>query len=274
MSHSEQNERGLWERFADARVIDLSQPLENVLPVSPNHPGFKMSLMRRHGDMVRADGGSAANEMMVMGGHTSTHVDALCHISHQGKLHGGHDAQEAARGGRFAVHGVETIPLTFCRGVLLDVAGLHGVEVLEPGQPITPEDLAACCDQQGVEIRPGDAVLIRSGWPVHWADPKRYLGAEDGVPGPNEEAGRWLANHGIRLTGSETVAYEWIPPGRGHALLPVHRILLVEHGIHIVENLNLGGLAANRIREFLFVLTPLKVVGATGVPVRPVAVVG
>jgi kynurenine formamidase len=263
----------LWEQLAGARVIDLSQPLENVLPVSPNHPGFKLSLMRRHGDTVRADGGSAANEMMVMGGHTSTHVDALCHISHEGKLHGGHDAQQAVKGSRFAVHGVETIPLTFCRGVLLDVAGLHGVEVLEPGRAITREDLESCCERQDVEVRAGDAVLIRSGWPVHWGDPERYLGARDGVPGPDEDAGRWLAERGIRLTGAETVAYEWIPPGRGHALLPVHRIMLVENGIHIVENLNLTQLAAEQVHEFLFVLTPLKVIGATGVPVRPVAVV-
>lgn len=274
MSTDGRHREALWDRFRDARVIDLAQPLENVLPVSPNHPGFKLALMRRHGDTVREDGGSAANEMMVMGGHTSTHVDALCHISQDGKLHGGHDAREAVDKSRFGVHGVETIPLTFCRGVMLDVAGLHGVDVLEPGTRITADDLRSCCERQGVELETGDAVLIRSGWPRHWGDPERYLGARDGVPGPDEEAARWLAGRGIRLTGAETVAYEWIPPGRGHALLPVHRVLLVEHGIHIVENLRLTQLAEEQISEFLFVLTPLKVVGATGVPVRPVAVTG
>jgi kynurenine formamidase len=273
MSADPRESNALWDLFEGAHVIDLAQPLENVLPVSPNHPGFKLALLRRHGDMVRDDGGSAANEMMIMGGHTSTHVDALCHISQDGQLHGGHDAREAVQKSRFAVHGVESIPLTFCRGVMLDVAGLHGVEVLEPGRPIEPDDLIGCCERQGVEIREGDAVLIRSGWPAHWNDPERYLGAKDGVPGPNEEAAQWLAAKRIRVTGSETVAYEWIPPGRGHALLPAHRVLLVESGIHIIENLRLTQLAEEGISEFLFVLTPLKVIGATGVPARPVAVV-
>ena len=77
---------------------------------------------------------------------------------------------------------------------------------------------------------------------------------------------------GSAMLGGETIAYEWIPAGRGHALLPVHRILLVESGIHIVEAMNLGNLADLNITEFLFVMTPLKIVGATGVPVRPIAI--
>jgi kynurenine formamidase len=76
----------------------------------------------------------------------------------------------------------------------------------------------------------------------------------------------------VRITGAETVAYEWIPAGRGHTLLPVHSMLLVAAGIHIVEAMNLEALAADRAWEFLFFLSPLKVVGATGVPVRPIAI--
>ena len=81
--------------LANAAIYDLSHPLEVQIPVSGNHPGFRMALIRRHGDMVRADGGSAANEMMVMGGHTGTHLDALCHVSHKGKLFGNEDAASA-----------------------------------------------------------------------------------------------------------------------------------------------------------------------------------
>jgi kynurenine formamidase len=263
----------LWEAVAQARVFDLAQPIEATMPVSPNHPGFKLALQRRHGDMVRADGGSAANEMMLLGGHTGTHVDALCHVSHQGKLFGGADAYEAQKGGRFRTLGVETVPLSLCRGVLLDVAGLHGVEVLAPGTAITADDLEQAARRQQVEVRPGDAVLVRSGWPAYWGDAARFLGHEAGVPGPDEGAARWLAERRIRITGAETIAYEWIPAGRGHALLPVHRVLLVESGVHIVEAMNLTELAGAGVSEFLFVMTPLKVVGATGVPVRPVAVV-
>jgi kynurenine formamidase len=115
-------------------------------------------------------------------------------------------------------------------------------------------------------------VLIRTGWPKHWNDVDTFLGHRGGVPGPDESAASWLAERKVRITGGETIAYEWIPAGRGHALLPVHRILLVESGIHIVEAMNLGNLADLNITEFLFVMTPLKIVGATGVPVRPIAI--
>jgi len=252
----------LWDQVAAGRLYDLAQPLEALMPVSPNHPGFKLALMRRHGDSERADGSSAAN----------THVDALCHVSHRGLLHGGADAFEAQRGGRFQTHGVEEIPLTLCRGVLLDVAALRGVDCLEPGEAITADDLAAAAARQGVEVTAGDAVLIRSGWSRHWGDPARFLGQQDGAPGADESAAQWLIDRRVRITGAETIAYEWIPAGRGHALLPVHRMLLVDAGIHIIEVLDLSRLAADEVWEFLFVLTPLKVVGATGVPVRPVAV--
>lgn len=267
------NQQPLWEQFRGATIYDLAQPLEHGMPVSPNHPGYKLALQRRHGDMVRADGGSAANEMMLLGGHTGTHVDALCHVSHQGRLFGGHDAAAAQTGGRFRVLGVETIPLMFCRGVMLDIPALHGVSVLDPGTPITAEDLDRAAARQGISVGEGDAVLVRSGWPAHWKDPDTFVGHRHGVPGPDESAAAWIAGRKARVTGAETIAYECIYPKVGHASLPVHRKLLVEEGINIIEVLDLSSLAAAGVSEFLFVLTPLKVVGATGVPVRPVAVV-
>ncbi|MEW6638082.1 MAG: cyclase family protein, partial [Actinomycetota bacterium] len=145
-------------------VFDLAQPLAAETPHSPNHPPFRMSLMRRHGDMVREDGSSAANELIVTGGHTGTHVDALAHVSYRGELHGGVSAGEAQRGGRFKRHGIDTMPPTVCRGVLLDVAALHGTDVLPGGYGITAEDLSATARKAGVEVRDGDVALIRSGW--------------------------------------------------------------------------------------------------------------
>jgi kynurenine formamidase len=263
----------LWQQLAASKIYDLAQPLEAKMPVSPNHPGFKLALMRRHGDMVRADGGSASNEMMMLGGHTGTHIDALCHVSHNGELHGGVDAHEAQKGGRFSKLGVETIPIILCRGVMLDVPGVHDVEVLEPGRAITADDLRRAEERQGVKVRKGDALLVRSGWPAHWDDPVTFLGHAHGVPGPDESAAAWMLEREIRVTGAETIAYEWIPAGRGHALLPVHRMLLVEKGVHIIEAMNLTELAKDGVSEFLFLVNPLKVVGATGIPVRPLAIV-
>jgi len=254
-------------------VYDLAQPLEQSIPVSPNHPGFRMALYRRHGDGVRTDGSSSASELIVTGGHVGTHVDALAHVSLHDRLHGGASASDAQRGGRFSVHGIETMAPLVCRGVLLDVPGSRGMDVLEAGEPVGAEDCERAADWAGIEVGPGDAVLVRTGWTRHWADPPTFVGLERGAPGPDETAAGWLAERRVALTGGETVAYEQIPPGKGHALLPVHVLLLVEHGIPIVEMLDLDRLAADRIYEFLFVLAPLKIVGGTGSPVRPLAVV-
>lgn len=267
-------EKKLLEKLKDgAAVYDLAQPLAAETPSSPNHPDFRMGLIRRHGDSVREDGGSAANELITTGGHVGTHVDALAHVSHKGYLHGGVPAEESQRGGRFSEHGIDAMQPVVCRGVLLDVAAVHGVDVLPGGYGITVGDLAAAEDLAGIQVSPGDAALVRSGWSSKFGDPGAFVGHESGVPGPEEEAAEWLADRDIRVTGAETIAYEQIKPEIGHSLLPVHRLLLVERGIHIVEVMDLTDLAADRVYEFLFVLAPLKIVGGTGSPVRPLAVV-
>ena len=259
--------------LSQGRVYDLGRPLEATTPTSPNHPPFRLALMRRHGDNVRADGSSGANEMFTMGGHTGTHIDALCHVASNGKLHGEIDATEASRGGRFNQLGAETIKPLIGRGVLLDLARATGAETLDAGRRITAADLEFTASVQGSEIRADDTVLIRTGWPVaRYNDNAAYAGWETGVPGPDESAAEWLSSRNIVATGSDTIAYEWLAPGTGHSLLPVHVHLLYERGIHIIEVLDLEELARARIHEFLFLAVPLKLVGATGSPVRPIAV--
>ncbi len=258
---------------APKRIHDLAQPMSNGMASSPNHPGFRMALLRRHGDMIREDGGSAANELIVTGGHVGTHVDALAHVSQEGMLHGGVEAADAQVGGRFSKHGIDEMEPIVGRGVLLDVARHHGVQTLPAGYGITSADLEATAAAEGVEVRPGDTVLVRSGWGIHFAAADRFVGTASGVPGPTEDAAQWLTGRGIRATGGDTIAYEQIPPGAGHRVLPVHRVLLVENGIHIIEVMNLEGIGEARAHEFLFILAPLRIVGGTGSPVRPLAVV-
>jgi kynurenine formamidase len=258
---------------AGVRLVELGHPHFTGMPCSPNHPGFRMSLIRRHGDMVRPDGGSAANEMIVTGGHVGTHVDALSHVSHDGRLHGDVDAAEAQRGGRFSELGAEHTPAMLTRGVLLDVAAVHGVDVLPAGYGVTADDLRAAADKAGVEVGQGDVALVRTGWARHFDDPETYLGQADGVPGPTPEAAQWLVESGVVTTGADTTAYEQVKPGAGHSVLPVHRVLLVEAGVHIIEHLNLEQAAAEGLSQFVFMLAPLRIVGGTGSPVRPVAAV-
>ncbi len=255
------------------RIVELGHPFFTGMPCSPNHPGFRMSLIRRHGDMVRPDGGSASNEIIVTGGHVGTHVDALSHVSHDGLMHGGVDAAQAQTGGRFSELGAEHTPALLTRGVLLDVAATRGVDVLPPGHGVTADDLAAAADRAGVQVRRGDVALVRTGWARHFDDPATYLGQSDGVPGATPDAGQWRADAGVVATGADTTAYEQIRPGAGHSVLPVHRILLVQSGIHIIEHLNLEDASAQGLTEFVFVMAPLRIVGGTGSPVRPFAAV-
>lgn len=262
-----------WAQLDAARVVDLSQPMRRGMPQSPNHPPFQMSLVRRHGDHVRADGGSAANEIIVTGGHVGTHVDALAHVSHEGKLHGGVDADSVTSHEGFAQMGIDTFPPYFGRAVLLDVAAVHDVPTLPAGYEITAEDLQQAKDRSGVEVRAGDAVLIGSGWSRLWSDKDRFVGAVEGVPGPGVRAAQWLVDHRVRIAGGETIAFEQIKAGAGHALLPVHRKLLVEHGINIVETMRLFELLDAGVSEFMLALAPLNIVGASGAPVRPLALV-
>ena len=255
------------------RLVELGQPFFTGMPCSPNHPGFRMTLIRRHGDMVRADGGSAANEIIVTGGHVGTHVDALSHVSHEGVMYGGVDAAEAQVGGSFRELGAEHTPAFLRRGVLLDVAATLGVDVLAPGQGVGAAELQAALDRCGTDLRPGDVALVRTGWARHFRDAERYLSRADGVPGVTPDGGRWLVDAGVSATGSDTTAFEQIPAGAGHSVLPVHRILLVENGIHIIEHLALEEASAAGLTEFTFVMAPLRIVGGTGSPVRPLAAV-
>ena len=198
------------------------------------------------------------------GTHVGTHIDALGHVSHCGQLHGGVDAAAAQLGGRLTSHGVEQIPPIVARCLLLDIPAVRGVESLPGGEEITPEDLEAALARTGTEIRPGDVLLIRSGWGCHWSDGEAYVGRESGVPGVGEAGARWLASRRPVAVGADTIAFECLAPGTGHALLPAHRVLLVDEGIYIIETMALDELAAAGATVCTIVVAPLHLVGATG----------
>ncbi len=261
----------LIEQVAEATVYDLGRPMSNGMAQSPNHPPFRHCLDRRHGDRVRADGGSAAADLITTGCHVGTHVDALAHVSHRGRLFGGADAGEGQSGGRFEALGIDELAPYAGRGVLLDIPAALGVDCCDGGHEITVAELEAAAGRQATPVRSGDAVLVRSGWGVHFNDVGRYQGLSSGVPGVGEAGARWLADRGAVLVGADTLAFECLPASAGHALLPAHRVLLVERGVNIIETMDLEALAADGVHEFVFVLSHLNIVGATGAPARPLA---
>jgi kynurenine formamidase len=252
----------LFDALAGAKVYDLAQPYFVGMPHHPSHPPFLYSLVKQHGEYIGPIGNSSASDAIALGTHVGTHIDALCHFSCGGRMYGDADAAAQSYTGGVARHPIDAVAPILRRGVLLDVAG---PEPLPDDHTMTPAELAAA---QRAEIRPGDVVLIRTGWARYFADPKKFISEVRG-PGPAVEGARWLSGQRVFAAGSDTVAFERVPDPS----MPVHVHLLVESGIHIVECLNLEELAAAGITEFLFVALPLKIRGATGSPVRPVAVV-
>jgi kynurenine formamidase len=261
----------------DTHIFDLEQPRTPEMPIHPAHQqsGYSYLLHRHHEDEYRPEEAgprTGAAGVIICGEHTGTHIDALCHQSDALVLYGGVSVTSEVQSSRgFTRHGVEEIPPIVAPGVLLDAAAREGVKSLEPGHAVTGEDLEACCENQGVAVEPGDVVLVRTGNARYWEDADRYLAG----PGMATSASYWVAQRGVVAVGADNPA--WDVPGMKDpdlgCMLPGHLILLARRGIYIIENLNLDELAAAGYHRFDFVCTPLKLVGATGSPVRPLAII-
>ena len=259
----------LIDLLTSARVYDLAQPYFTGMPHHPAHPPFLFSLVKSHGEYLGPIGNSSASDAIALGSHVGTHIDALCHFSCGGKLYGGDEAAGLqSYGGGLRRHSIDTVPPILRRGVLLDIATAAGLDPLPDDFEITAAQLDAAVSAAGVAIKPGDVVLLRTGWARYFRDPGKFISHVHG-PGHGVAGARWLSSRGIFAAGSDTVAFEKVPD----LAMPVHVHLLVEHGIHIVECLNLEELAKAGVSEFAFVALPLKLEGATGSPVRPIALV-
>jgi kynurenine formamidase len=240
-----------------AKPYDLAQSYFIGMPHFPTHPPFLYSLTKKHGESVYAQGGSSASDAIALGTHVGTHIDALCHFSCNGFVYGQEPFEQSYERGveRFSA---DTIAPIVRRGVLLDFGDLG------EDDEITRADLDRV--SAGVEIGAGDVVLLRTGWARRFENAAEYVNGVKG-PGPGLDGARWLSARGIYAAGSDTIAFEKVPASD----MPVHVHLLVESGIHIIEVLNLEELARDGVREFAFIAAPLKIRGATGAPMRPLA---
>jgi kynurenine formamidase len=229
-------------------------------------PGFQYLLHRRHEEKnATPDGRTGSAGILITSEHAGTHIDALSHQAVGLRLCGGVDAVAAATPFGYTELGVETIPPIVARGWLIDL-GDH-----EPDRWVGLEKIRGAAEAQGVRPAAGDVVLVRTGGGGHVDDHDRYLRSA----GMTGTVSRWLAEAGVVAVGADNVAWD-LPRGTDPDLglpMPGHRILLVENGVYIIENMFLEELAAAGVHEFTFVCTPLKIRGATGSPVRPIALV-
>ena len=260
---------GIAATLGSARVFDLEQMRYAGAPSHPAHaPGFNYFLHRHHARGA-PEARTSASGLVVMPEHSGTHIDALAHQAENLTLHGGvHVDSGVQTSVGFRVHGVETMAPLVGRGVLLDVAG---AQRLPFAHSITRQELESAAAHARVEVREGDVVLVRTGFGALWSEPDEYLRAA----GVSAAGTRWLVERKVKAVGADNMAWdliEGVDPELGVSL-PGHVLLLVRAGIPIIENLNLEELAAANVHEFGFVCLPLKMRGATGSPVRPIAIV-
>jgi kynurenine formamidase len=251
-----------------ARVFDLEQLRYPGAPTHPAHaPGFNYFLHRHHARGA-PEARTGASGIIVTPEHSGTHIDALSHQAENLTLHGGvhvDDGVQTSAG--FRQLGVETMAPLVGRGVLLDVAGDRR---LDPDYAISPADLDRAATRAGVEVHKDDVVLVRTGFGTLWSKPEEYLHAA----GVSAAGSRWLVERRVKAVGADNMAFDVMGPADPElkVTLPGHILLLVRAGIPIIENLNLEELASAKVYEFLFVCLPLKMRGATGSPVRPIAI--
>jgi kynurenine formamidase len=265
----------LSETLGSARVYDLEQPRFQGMPIYPSHrPGYFYALHRRHQDSYKPEVNgprSGASGTLLMMEHSGTHIDALCHQACGLKLFGDVPVQGTETAAGFTRHGIETVPPLLGRGVLLDVAGWKQQPRLPARFSITADDLAACAAAQKVAVQKGDVLLVRTGYGTLWNDEAGYLQAA----GIAKSGTLWAAERGVVAVGADNMSWD-VPEERDPetgATLFGHVYLLPQKGIFIIENLNLEELARDRRYEFAFIGIPLKFQGATGSPLRPLALV-
>lgn len=253
------------------KVYELGHAYSPDMPFLANH-SYKMSLVGYPTYGPFEDGLVGQVEMLCTEiGQVGTQLDGFGHTGLQVKMadgrktavfYNGFTSEEMYSPYGLLQLGVETIKPVITRGILIDVPGYKGLRTLPRGYEITLADVRGALKREQIDessIQPGDAVFIRSGWSEFWGDPSKIRDME-GYPEASKEVGEWLVKMKISLVGEDLATHKF------------HVDLLIHHGILMLEFMTLTELAQDEVYEFLFVLTPIPFKGATGSPVRPLAI--
>jgi kynurenine formamidase len=250
-------------------VIELGHVLNDKMPFFGTRR-FDVHIKRTFLNQFSNMRGS--NEEIVISeiGQVGTQFDGFAHQTHRNSWYNCFKVDENATRGGFSKLGIHNVGALITRGVLIDVAGFKGVEMLGDTYEITVEDLEGALRKQNMTLQPGDAVIINTGWgKLYGKDNPRYMKSN---PGIGVKAAEWLATRDPMLMGADNAPVEVSPNPDKQLSLPVHQIALVVNGIHLLENLKLDELAAKNVHEFAFMMQPLKIQGGTGSTVSPIAV--
>ena len=250
-------------------VIELGHVLEAGIPIQSTRR-FEM-FTKRTGEFLGSNRRGSNEELVVSEiGQVGTQFDGFAHQTIGNSLYNCFKVDDVATRNGFTKLGIENIGALMTRGVLLDIAALKGVEMLPDTYEITVADLQQALQRQQLTLQPGDAVILHTGWGRLWGkENDRYMKTN---PGIDVAASEWLARQDPMLIGADTAPINVTPSPDPKLSNPVHQIALVVNGIFLLENLRLDELASQRAYEFALIVEPLKLVGATGSTVAPIAV--
>ena len=260
------------------RSFCLSHRIYNGMPGRyENHGPFFYLLSQRAYDhrppfreqTVNKFGGALCRVEMT--DHLGTHLDSLNHISYDNLFYNGNSAYDLSTTYGTPKLGIDDVPPIVTRGIMVDCSP-EG-KIMKKGEPIMPETVEKFLSDKKIEVQPGDAIFFRTGVGELWDRPSEYNAYYESSPGIGIELAKWLSERKVSVTGSDTPATEVTPSQIPRARLPVHQHLITKHGIRLIDNINLNELSAEKVYQFMFVLSPLRFKGATASPVSPVAIV-
>jgi kynurenine formamidase len=257
-----------------ARLIRTGEFFELGRVLSASMPFFGTRRFELHTKRTVINPGSnrrGSNEEIILSevGQVGTQLDAFSHQTIGNSMYNCYTLDETATRTGFTKLGVEHVGTLMTRGVLIDVAALKGVETLPDTYEITVKDLELALQREHLTLQPGDAVIIHTGWGRLWGkDNTRYTKTS---PGIGVAAAEWLVRQDPMLVGSDNSGVAVNPDPDPQLSNPIHQIMLVVNGIHLLENLKLDELATKQAYEFALVVQPLKIQGGTGSTVAPFA---
>ena len=277
---TEESRAAILSRIAGGRVYDLSVDFFLGMPSfqAAGDPAFQIWMthtprgtiadnLNGQGPRVNSCCGYSG-DVILMYTHTGTHIDALNHFGYGRKIYNEFDSDEHLGSRHWQRGGAEQIAPIIARGLLLDIASAKSMECLPPSYGITIDDCARAIERQGTPIKAGDVVLLRTGRMRYWPDGARVFGDS---PGVTVDTAKWLTSHDIVLVGADNEAVERTPSGDAENWLPGHCHFLTEAGVSQVECLNLEEISRDGVYEFAFVGASIRLRGATGAPIRPLA---
>ena len=254
----------------DGTVLPLATPISSGRGFGvAGRPAPAHYMLRDGGDyaagLTERAGFGFADDVVTLPTHGVTHVDALAHVWRGGQMYNGIPSTAVTSRGAARL-GAEKMRPIVTRGVLVDSAPGGDRDAADR---VHLGELTGLLAAGGIELEPGDALLVRTGWLPAFA-----AGRADAAswPGLDRDCGGWLAERGVVLVGGDNPGVEAYPSGDPDCQVPLHVELLRGHGVYLSELMDLDALAASGRAAFLFMLAPLPLVGAVGSPAAPVAV--